>query len=324
MTIAEGVHKASVLLADDYPNSFSQFIGQEQAKAELQTLARAAKKRGVRMPHTMLADGRPGVGKTTLALLVAKMMGTHVQVISGKVTDYELHMALAEMRDRDVLVMEEIHQMGKASECLLHYLENGSIVGPMGVEPQSDVTVIGTTTEAGVLPKPVLDRFESRPELVEYSEDDGARIALLHAKKMFGEEGLPLPNGENCRAIARAASCNPRLIRGVLKTVRDIAIAEDGANYDGRRYDLSKALLWKGLTHDGLTSTARRYLLAMLKTFGGRPVGVNALQDVLHEPGGLNHTETLLMEKGYIGKGSQGRFLTPAGRARARELAAEQ
>ena len=314
------VAEASELLNGDYP-TLKEFIGQEQAKAEIAALTKSAKKRKVRMGHTLLADGRPGVGKTTLALAIAREMGTHAEVISGKVTEYELQMALGDMRDRDVLVIEEIHQMGKSSESLLHYLENGCIATPLGVEEQSDVTIVGTTTEAGVLPRPVRDRFECVPELFAYTEAEGAKIAMFHARRLFKD--MPLPHRDNCLAIARAASCNPRLIRNVLKTLRDIAIAEDGANFDGKRYDITKALLWKGLTEDGLTSSARRYLVAMLTTFGGRPVGVAALQDLLHEPGGLNDTETLLMEKGYIGKGGQGRFLTTPGRHRARELAVQ-
>lgn len=316
--------EGSTMLSGEFPTSFKEFVGQEQAKEELLTAAKSAKKRRVRMPHILLADGRPGVGKTTLAQLVAQAMGTKSQVISGKITSYELHMALADLRDRDTLIIDEAHQMGKAAECLLHYLENGSIVTPLGVEEQSDVTIIACTTEAGALPQPVLSRFEVIPDLVPYSEDEGAKIVMLHAKKLFTAEGLPLPSSDNCKAIARAASCNPRVIRNVLKTLRDIAVAEDGANFDGKRYDLTKTLQWKGLSEDGLTTTGRRYLLAMHKTFGGRPVGAAALQDILHEPGGLQHTETLLMEKGYIGKGGQGRFLTPAGRSRARQLDAEQ
>jgi Holliday junction DNA helicase RuvB len=313
------VSTAKEILGGDFQISMREFVGQEQVKAELLTAAKSAKKRRVRAPHTMLAT-RPGFGKTTLALAMAQTMGTKAQIISGKITAYEFMMALADMRDRDVLVIDEAHQMGKGAEFLLHYMENGTIVTPMGPEKQAEVTVVACTTESGALPPALLSRFECMPEFVPYTEAEGAKIVALHARKLLVPEGLPAPSKDNCVAIARAASGNPRLIKNVLKSVRDIAIAEDGANFDGKRYDLTKALLWKGLTDDGLTFTAQRYLLAMLKTFGGRPVGMAAMQDMLHEPGGLQSTEILLLEKGYIGKGGQGRFLTPNGRNRAREL----
>ena len=316
------VRKAKVLLGGDYPTTWGKFIGQVQAKEQLLTATRSAKKRGVRMPHTLLASGTPGIGKTSLALLAAAEMKAGARVVSGKFTMGEARMAFAEMDDGDVLIIDEIHQMvagGKAgAEWLLNYLQDGVLLTPLGPEQQPSVTIIGATTDSGRLPETVLNRFPCQPLLVAYTETEAAKIALGTAQRIFTE--LPMPSATNCREIAAAASHNPRVIKGVLEALRDIALVEDGENYNGKAYDITKALLWLGLSRDGLTEGCRRYLLVLLNDFGGRPAGQAAMADRLQEPGGLAYTERLLMDKGYLVKGVGGRVLTSDGVRRARAL----
>ena len=209
---------AAPQLGGEYPTTWKGVIGQEQAKAQLMTAARSAKKRGVAMPHTLLASGQQGIGKTTLALLVAKEMGTTLHVASGRFTLADARMAFAELNDGDLLFLDEIHRIvqgGKANaEWLLHYMQDGKLVLPSGVEDCPDVTILGATTDSGRLPETVLDRFKVRPVLTGYTEDEAAKIAQGMAKRIFGREDLPIPTAECCREVARAA----RATRGSCRT----------------------------------------------------------------------------------------------------------
>ncbi len=313
------------MLGGEYPKTWKDFIGQDMAKEQLLIAARSAKRRGQPMQHCLLKSGIPGIGKTSLALLAAAEMDAGCHIISGKVNIHAARMAFAGMKDGDVLIYDEIHKAvdgGKAAaEWLLHYMQDGVLLTPLGPEKQPKVTIIGATTDAGRLPETLLTRFKLQPVLVAYTEDEAARIAQGMARRILGEENLPLPSLDNCLHVARAASASPRVMQAIWESVRDIALVNDLANYSGQRYDLSKSLQWLGLTQDGLTETAVRYLLVLLFDFAGQPAGMAAMQDRLQEPGGLAHTERLLMDKGLLAKGVQGRTLTSDGIRRAQELA---
>lgn len=304
--------------------TWETFIGQERAKRQLQRAAGSALIRGVRMPHTLLASGIPGIGKTTLAALVAQTMGTKIRVISGKTKVGEARMILSEMEDRDVLLVDEIHTLfptKKDGEWLLHLMENQLLVGPRGPEQQPDVTIIGTTTDVGRLPDAVLERFplSARPALEPYSDEEAARIAGLMCGRAFPAP-LPLPPAENLREIACAANNNPRLIRGLVEALRDATFFHRGENWQSGKYDLSEVLADAGLTPDGLTELAVRYLVVMLDEWRGEPAGAAALKERLRETAGLGYTERLLMDKGYLAFTKRGRDLTQEGMRRAREL----
>lgn len=318
--------KATDLLGSDYAGTWKAFIGQEQAKAQLLTAARSAKARKAPLPHCLIASGVPGIGKTNLALLTAAEMGAYVRVCSGKMNMHDARMTFIDMSDGDVLVYDEIHQLvdgGKAgAEWLLHYLQDGKLVGPLGPETQPKVTIIGCTTDAGRLPETIISRFRLTPSLVRYSSEEAAKIAQGMGKRILGEHGLPMLSPQNCIQVAAAASHAPRVMIAILESVRDIAMVHEGENFSGRQYDLTKTLLWLGLTEDGLTSTAVRYMLVLLVDFGGQPAGAAAMQDRLQEPGGLGYVERLLMDKGYLAKGPGGRTLTTSGIRRAQLLAA--
>lgn len=309
-----------------YPLTFDEFVGQEQAKRQLITAARSAKIRKAAMDHVLLASGTPGIGKTSLALLTAEELGgsCEVKVVSGKIPPSEARIALSGLSDGDVLIYDEIHmavQGGKGNaEWLLHLLQDGVIMGPMGPEKQPDITVIGCTTDAGRLPETILQRFPLKPVLVEYSDEEATRIAAFLSHQTFPQE-MSLPTIENCSQIAEAASHNPRTMRAILINVRDIALTNELSNFNPSTgaYDLSEALTWLGLSPDGLDDLMRRYLVTLMTDFKGK-AGERALADALQEPGGLGQTERVLMRKGYLAKTSSGRDLTGTGIKRAREV----
>lgn len=311
-------------LGGDYPISWDEFVGQEQAKRQLMTACRSAKMRGVALDHVLLASGTPGIGKTSLALLAAREMGREAKVVSGKIPANLARIALADLMDGDVLIYDEIHMAvagGKANaEWLLHLLQDGVIMGPTGPEQQPKITVIGATTDAGKLPEPLLQRFMLKPVLEEYDRDEAALIALTMATRSFGE--LPLPSEENLYAIADASCHNPRTMKAILINVRDIALTTDGDTRQGDTYPLDEALTWLGLTHDGLDIMAQRYLQILLTDFSGG-AGKAALADRLQEPGGIDLCERVLMQKGLVAKTRLGRVLTGTGIKRAKALIEE-
>lgn len=306
-----------------YPADWDEVVGQDKAKRQLKTAILASKRRNVAMPHTLLASGVPGVGKTALALLCARERGTQVRVVSGKVKVNEARLVLATMQDGDVLVLEEAHRLVETSrrdaEWLLHLMENGVIVGPRGPELQPKITILATTTDAGRLPETILERFYCKPEIVPYSDEDANRIATRMAMRLF-DAPLRLPSEENCAGIARAACNNPRQIRILLENLRDIALCDDDAWQPKVGYSLGQVLDDHGLTEDGLTATAQRYLLILHDEWNGEPAGGAAMKERLREPGGLDYTERLLLEKGLIALTKRGRVLTQSGIKRAGEL----
>lgn len=143
-------------------------------------------------------------------------------------------------------------------------------------------------------------------------------VAQTMAARMFTADNLPVPCAANCREIAAASSFNPRVMRQILSNLRDISLVK--VKPTGTDYDLSLALTWLGLSGDGLTDMCRHYLVVLLSDFGGDGAGAAAMQDRLQEPGGLAYTETLLMQKGLIGKSNSGRVLTAQGIRRARQI----
>jgi Holliday junction DNA helicase RuvB len=306
------------------PADWDDFIGQPRAKAQLRAAAAYARLRGVPMRHVLLDSGTPGIGKTSLALLAAQECGAQqVKMISGRVKANQARVLLAGMADGDVLFIDEIHTLvagGKAdAEWLLNFLQDGCIVGPRGAEKQPRVTVIAATTDAGRLPETILSRFPIRPGLDDYTADEGAQIAKVLSRTLI-DPPLPLPSPENLAAIARAAHNNPRLMSAIICNVRDVCCATEGQSYNEPHYDLGQALEWLGLTEDGLTNLACRYLKALYVDFNGEPVGAGAMQDMLREPGGVHHTEGLLLDMGLIVKTRQGRLLTQLGISRIRTL----
>jgi Holliday junction DNA helicase RuvB len=300
-----------------HATEWSEFVGQDKAKRMLRLAAASAKARGARMGHVLLAAPYAGIGKTSLAFLVALERATGIKCASGKITVNEARVLLADCQDSDVLFIDEAHQMGKGAEWLLHYMQNGKLMGPRGPEDGPQVTVIAATTEPGLLPAPVLDRFEYKPVLTPYSHDEATEIALTLAMKLF-PLAVPIPNEEVLHGIAGAGSCRPRIMRSLLLSLRDLASVGE---ISGPDYDLDVVLDLSEVTADGLTHQAQRYLTILLTEHGSGPAGLTPLGDRLGEKGaGMADLESLLLDKGLIIRQPRGRELTMSGVRRAKQL----
>lgn len=305
----------------DYPKTWDGYVGQASVKAQLIATCRSARVRGKRLPHTLLASAQAGVGKTSIARLLAGEMGVGFAEVSGVVAVDEARKILRDLQDGDILFYDEIHQAvqggkGKA-EWLLHLLQDGVLVTALGREPMPDITVVAATTDAQRLPRTILGRFEVRPTLEVPSDDDSQAIALTLSERMgFGGEHLKPLSLDLAMAVARAGDASPREMRAILVALRDHTIGTDADEYD-----LPTALAWAGYTYDGLTKQACDYLLALVLAEG--KAGLSTLAGILGEPGPLDHTEALLQRRGYMEIEANGRRLTEAGQQRAFELVEE-
>ena len=310
-----------------YPQRWGDFVGQVPAKRQLELAVASAKARRVPLDHVLLT-APSGVGKTALALLVAREMtkGTKRQVkfVSDRLSWVEALFLLDELDDGAVVVYDEFHKIveggKKGAEWMLHYLQDGVVVGARGPVQVAQVTFICATTEPGLLPDTVVSRFPLRPVLEPYTLLEAAGIARVTAKSVLA--GLPQPSAADLRVLAGAGNANPRAIRRLLTTLRDLAvtgaISGDTAGYGADA--LAEVLIMHDVTQDGLDRTARRYLTALATELGGR-AGVRALSDRL----GVNpvDAERVLIDRGFVIRTTGGREITPQGVRRVRQLAEE-
>jgi Holliday junction DNA helicase RuvB len=302
-----------------YPLKWGEYIGQDVLKKQIQLAARSARIRRAACEH-ILITGAAGTGKTALAKLAAREMRTHVVEVSGRISTGEVRRTWASLPPRTVIFWDEFHRAveggKKNAEWMLHFLQDGKLLGPFGPEPMPELSIFAATTDDYLLPDTILGRFW-RHRMADYSPADAARIVLVMARKVLVPEDLPLPSKDNARDIAAAANRNPRAMLRMLKTLRDMAVV-DRSVWLGQRYSLDDLFLFAGVTPDGLDTTAQEYLIALLREF---PDGAGAatLRDRLGEHD-LSGVERVLVEKGYIGKTRSGRTLTSAGIKRAETL----
>lgn len=320
MSLAHLAEKAAPILdGHDYPRRWPELVGQEAAKRMLQVAAKSARIRKEPLGHVLLSHGTPGIGKTSLAVLIATEMKTTCRVASGVMTRDKARLVFSEMQDRDVLLYDEFHQVmdsgKKNAEWMLSYLQDGVIMGPLGPEEQPRVTIIAATTDAGRIPDSITSRFLA-PPLREYTGEEATRIAMSMSGKVLIE--LPKLGKAEAAAIAAAAHNNPRAIRKLLEVLRDMVITKE-LPLRGGRYNVDALLEFQGITPDGLDHVAQRYLRALAMEFDGS-AGAKALEDRLQQPGGLSSIERVLMDKGLVAKTRTGRTLTQAGIKRFREL----
>lgn len=318
-----------IFAGTDHPRAWFELVGQTEAVTQLKAACLSARLRNARLDHTLLASGLHGIGKTSLAKLIAAEIGAGLVEMSGKVSVDEARAVLMQMEDGDVLFLDEIHMLvsgGKAgAEWLLPLLQNGVLLTAKGAEEVPKVTILGATTDVQKLPETIISRFKHRPVLVPYTDEEGAEIALIRALKLgFGKlDELPVPDAWTCKAVTRAAMNNPRDMETLLVAVRDSVLGGQAFVTGSGMYDLETARRWLGLTEDGLNRLAQDYLCLLLVTYGGK-AGEKTIRSALGEPGPVTHTEKLLTQKGLVITTSSGRELTEAGIARTEELLAER
>ncbi|MFC2966497.1 Holliday junction branch migration DNA helicase RuvB [Acidimangrovimonas pyrenivorans] len=298
------------------PQLLDEFIGQAEARANMKVFIESAKMRGEAMDHTLF-HGPPGLGKTTLAQIMARELGVGFRMTSGPVLAKagDLAAILTNLEPRDVLFIDEIHRLNPAVEEVLYpAMEDFALdlvigEGPAARTVRIDLqpfTLVGATTRLGLLTTPLRDRFGIPTRLQFYTEDELNEIVTRGAR-LLGVAADP----EGCREIARRARGTPRIAGRLLRRVVDFALVEHGGRITREVAD--KALTRLGVDHLGLDGADRRYLMLMAEHYGGGPVGVETLSAALSESRDAIEEviEPYLLQQGLIARTPRGRMLAP-------------
>ena len=297
------------------PMTLDEYIGQEKAKANLKVYIEAAKQRGESLDH-VLCYGPPGLGKTTLAGIIANEMGVHMKVTSGPAIGKPGEMAaiLSNLAEGDILFVDEIHRLNRQVEEVLYPAMEDYVIDIMvgkGATARSirldlpHFTLVGATTRAGLLSAPLRDRFGVVHHLEFYNVEELKTIIVHSAKKLevkIDEEGAI--------ELARRSRGTPRLANRLLKRVRDFAQVQ----YNGEitKEVASFALDLLEVDKMGLDQNDRNILLTIIEKFQGGPVGLDTLAAAIGEDAGTIEDvyEPYLVKNGFINRTPKGRVAT--------------
>lgn len=297
------------------PKSLKDYIGQNAIKGNLKVFIDAAKGRGEALDHVLFC-GPPGLGKTTLAYIIANELNVNIKTTSGPVIERagDLAAILTNLEEHDVLFIDEIHRLSSVIEEILYpAMEDYHIdiiigQGPSARSVKLDIpkfTLIGATTRAGLLTSPLRDRFGIISRLDFYSPDE-LKIII---KRSAGILNMETDDG-GAEEIARRSRGTPRIANRLLKRVRDFAqIKADGVI---TRVAADEALKCLEIDNRGFDKMDRQILLAIIDKFGGGPVGIESLSASLHEEKDALEDvyEPFLIQEGFIQRTSRGRIAT--------------
>ncbi len=297
------------------PQALDDFVGQAAARANLKVFIEAAKKRGESLDHVLFV-GPPGLGKTTLAQIMAKELGVNFRSTSGPVIAKagDLAALLTNLEERDVLFIDEIHRLNPAVEEILYpAMEDYQLdliigEGPAARSVKIDLakfTLVAATTRLGLLTTPLRDRFGIPVRLNFYETEELEQIVKRGARIM----GLPLAE-DGATEIAKRARGTPRIAGRLLRRVRDFAIVADAESVTAKVAD--EALSRLEVDSIGLDELDRRYLNQIARNFGGGPVGIETIAAALSEPRDAieDIIEPYLIQQGFIQRTPRGRLMT--------------
>ncbi len=298
------------------PLSLADFTGQAAARANLQVFINAARTRGDALDHVLFV-GPPGLGKTTLAQIVARELGVNFRSTSGPVIAKagDLAAQLTNLEERDVLFIDEIHRLNPAVEEILYpAMEDYQLdliigEGPAARSVKIDLpkfTLVGATTRAGLLTTPLRDRFGIPIRLQFYTVEELQGIVARGARVL----GIAMAE-DGANEIAKRSRGTPRIAGRLLRRVRDFAIVDGDAIVT--RAVADKALGLLDVDAIGLDQMDRRYLTTVALNFGGGPVGIETIAASLSEPRDAIEEiiEPFLLQQGFIQRTPRGRLLTP-------------
>lgn len=298
------------------PKLLEEYIGQPSVKAQMTLFIDAARGRQEALDHVLIF-GPPGLGKTTLAHIVASEMGVSLRQTSGPVLERagDLAALLTNLEARDVLFIDEIHRLSPAIEELLYpAMEDGQLDIMIGEGPSArsikldlqPFTLIGATTRAGLLTSPLRDRFGIVQRLEFYTVADLSHIVKRSAHILH----LDIDD-EGAHEIARRSRGTPRIANRLLRRVRDYAQVRANGKVNLRIAD--EALILLDVDNEGFDVMDRKLLLAVIKRFSGGPVGLDSLAAAIGEERGTieDVLEPFLIQQGYLMRTPRGRIATP-------------
>jgi holliday junction DNA helicase RuvB len=310
------------------PRTLDEYVGQREVKANLSVLLAAARGRKEAADHVLLY-GPPGLGKTTLATIIARELGVNIRYTSGPAVERagDLAAVLTSLEESDVLFIDEIHRLNRAVEEILYpAMEDFALDVMIGKGPSArslrlslkPFTVVGATTRAGRISSPLRDRFGATYRLDFYAEED--LVAIVHRSARILDVDI---DAAAARAIARRGRGTPRIVNRLLKRVRDHAQVHGDGRVDERT--ATEAMRAMEIDDEGLDSTDRKLLAAIIQKFASGPVGVQALAAVLAEEVETIEDvyEPFLLRLGFMDRTPQGRIATDAARQHLARLGFE-